>query len=279
MGVTDGDVTLRSAPLRLQARGGMFLEQRFVVVCTDDFLLLHGQQSDPVQHPVPVSRPTPTEQLIDMASVSHSQEGGAATAAGADAMDGSEIPLDDIRKIDAIMPDDMSMQELDDDMDVHGMDFLDNLPSTFHQALTPVTMGPQRGGAGSSAQQNSACGGAYDLYYSPPASFEQTMRSFLRDVPFEAVDIWVPMTDSGGRLWLQFGGGLAMRPDLYDWVYYSRAFCFYEGEGMPGRVFRSQQTEYQDDIALLDRNLFLRRVRCIFGEFSVCLAAEEHRCT
>ena len=28
------------------------------------------------------------------------------------------------------------------------------------------------------------CGGAYDLYYAPPASFEQTMRTFLRDLPF-----------------------------------------------------------------------------------------------
>lgn len=47
----------------------------------------------------------------------------------------------------------------------------------------------------------------------------------------QAVDIWVPLRDpASGRLSLQFGGGLAVRPTLSQWVFYSRNFAFYEGQ-------------------------------------------------
>lgn len=49
--------------------------------------------------------------------------------------------------------------------------------------------------------------------------------------PTQAVDIWVPLRDpASGRLSLQFGGGLAVRSTLWQWVFYSRNFAFYEGQ-------------------------------------------------
>lgn len=45
------------------------------------------------------------------------------------------------------------------------------------------------------------------------------------------MDIWVPLRDpTSGRLSLQFGGGLAVRSTLSQWVFYSRNFAFYEGQ-------------------------------------------------
>jgi hypothetical protein len=134
--------------------------------------------------------------------------------------------------------------------------------------------------------------GAYDLYYAPPASFEQTMRSFLLNMPFDAVDIWVPLYDASTRQnRLHFGGGVAMHPGLQQWVFYSQRFCFHSGQvsavglvealvtrrrltltghpidgvqqGMPGRVFVSGSPEYRDDVARLDQGIFLRQVRCL----------------
>ncbi len=128
----------------------------------------------------------------------------------------------------------------------------------------------------SSPPTGDAWGGAYDLYYTPPASFEETMRSFLLSLPaqcFQCTDVWVPFRDPGtGRLSLQFGGGMALSNHLSQWIFYSRNFAFYEGQGMPGRIFRTQVPEYVEDVARLDNTLFLRRdgaqmagVRASFG--------------
>lgn len=263
IGVTDADVTLRTVPLRLRKRDGGYLEHRLTVVCTEDFLLLHAIA--PMAQQQAVLMPSPAHRMRKSSSAQALEGGGGAPHPDDSTADMAVDDDDDgatgsgTRRIEAVLPEDMAMlvQDMDgmgeDCMEMHDLDFLDAIHAG---AVIPAS----RGGEVELMASN-ACGGAYDLYYSPPASFEQTMRDFLRDVPFEAVDIWVPMTDNSGRLWLQFGGGLAMRPDLYDWVYYSRSFCFNDGEGMPGRVFRSQQSEYQDDITVLDRNLFLRRVR------------------
>ncbi|GAB5033394.1 Hypothetical protein NocV09_01301340 [Nannochloropsis oceanica] len=111
--------------------------------------------------------------------------------------------------------------------------------------------------------ENNACGGAYDLCYSPPTTFEETMRSFLQELPaqaFQCTDVWVPSRDpNSDRISLQFGGGVALRGSLSEWIFYSRNFAFYEGQGMPGRVFRNMACEYREDVASLDSTLFLRR--------------------
>jgi hypothetical protein len=52
---------------------------------------------------------------------------------------------------------------------------------------------------------------------------------------------------------------LALRGNLSEWIFYSRNFAFYEGQGMPGRVFRNMVCEYREDVATLDASLFLRR--------------------
>jgi hypothetical protein len=83
---------------------------------------------------------------------------------------------------------------------------------------------------GEVAAFDDACGGAYDLCYAPPTSFEITMRNFLIGLPFEAVDIWVPVRNPGGGFSLQFGGGVAIRPDLHQWIFYSRNFEFMSGQ-------------------------------------------------
>lgn len=131
--------------------------------------------------------------------------------------------------------------------------------------------------------QRDACGGAYDLCYSPPSTFEETMRAFLLGLPaqcFQSADIWVPFRDPRTkRLSLQFGSGLALRGDLSQWIYYSRNFAFFEGQGMPGRVFRSQVPEYLENIASIDAKLFLRRdgaqVAGVHSSFGVPLVQDD----
>jgi len=100
-----------------------------------------------------------------------------------------------------------------------------------------------------------------DMYYSPPCSFEQTMQNFLRHLPFEAVDIWVPVFSSpSGTCRLHFGGGTASNPELSQWIYYSKNFQFEPNQGMPGRVFSTGNPEFRDDVARLTNDVFLRRV-------------------
>ncbi len=139
--------------------------------------------------------------------------------------------------------------------DADGLDWAAD--EEISQALQALARAP------SPPLENDSWGGAYDLCYSPPTTFEETMRAFLQELPaqaFQCTDVWVPSRDpNSGRITLQFGGGVALRGSLSEWTFYSRNFAFYEGQGMPGRVFRSMTCEYREDVASLDATLFLRR--------------------
>jgi len=160
--------------------------------------------------------------------------------------------------------------------DVDGLDWATD--EDISQALQALVRAPSP-----PLENDAAWGGAYDLCYSPPTTFEEAMRAFLQGLPaqcFQCTDVWVPSRDPNTeRLSLQFGGGLALRGPLSEWIFYSRNFAFYEGQGMPGRVFRSMVCEYRDDVAILDTTLFLRRdgaeIMGVHASFGVPVVQDE----
>ncbi|KAG5187669.1 hypothetical protein JKP88DRAFT_353661 [Tribonema minus] len=88
--------------------------------------------------------------------------------------------------------------------------------------------------------------------------FQDFVGSFLQQVPFEAVDVWVPLArqETGGRVVLFHAGYFTN--ELEEWGEYSTNFSFEKGEGLPGRVFGSNTSEWQEDVHLLGHNMFLR---------------------
>ncbi|CAM9766497.1 unnamed protein product, partial [Phaeothamnion confervicola] len=90
--------------------------------------------------------------------------------------------------------------------------------------------------------------------------FQDFIGNFLAQVPFEAVDVWVPLSrqgDSSGVV-LFHAGYFTNVPELEEWGDYSTNFSFNLGEGLPGRVYYSNTSEWQPDVQQTDNNMFLR---------------------
>jgi hypothetical protein len=90
--------------------------------------------------------------------------------------------------------------------------------------------------------------------------FDGFFKGFLEQVPFEAVDVWVPINQDGQttQTTLFHAGYYTSIPELHDFETYSTRFTFPVGDGLPGRVFHSHQCEWQEDVCLLGHEVFRR---------------------
>ncbi|CAN0315742.1 unnamed protein product, partial [Hapterophycus canaliculatus] len=87
-------------------------------------------------------------------------------------------------------------------------------------------------------------------------------------IPFEAVDVWVPLCnqDQEGSEVVLFHAGYftnvstirSMKSELEEWGDYSTNFSFRQGQGLPGRVYGSNKSEWQENVVNLNHSHFLR---------------------
>ncbi|CAM9371440.1 unnamed protein product [Scytosiphon promiscuus] len=104
-------------------------------------------------------------------------------------------------------------------------------------------------------------GGDEDVAMEDNHPFEDFIANFLDQVPFEAVDVWVPLCDrdqEGSEVVLFHAGYFTNVKELHEWGDYSTNFSFRQGQGIPGRVFGSNQSEFHEDVVNLDLTMFLR---------------------
>lgn len=91
---------------------------------------------------------------------------------------------------------------------------------------------------------------------------DAALKSLLRYVPFDLIEIWVPVpTQLNGdnrSIPLYFAGSTSTSTSLASWSSYSRSFVFHENVGLPGRVSVGHQAEAFNDIASLPKNTYLR---------------------
>lgn len=70
--------------------------------------------------------------------------------------------------------------------------------------------------------------------YTPPTTIDDILRSYLSNLPFEAVSLWASKnsnSDMGhGGVLLSYAGGYSVTSSLEDWLYYSKSFKFRVGE-------------------------------------------------
>jgi PAS domain S-box-containing protein len=105
------------------------------------------------------------------------------------------------------------------------------------------------------------------------ASFQEGLELTLQDITaytdWTYAEAWIP-DEEGQRL--EFGAGHTGKPGLDAFRTASRTIEFPAGEGLPGRVYASQNREWIPDVAAVSRNRFHRRelarehgVRAAFG--------------
>eukprot|EP00903_Cladosiphon_okamuranus_P019592 g18019.t1 len=119
------------------------------------------------------------------------------------------------------------------------------------------------GGGGGGGSAASTKGGDGSVANGPTNNhpFEDFIANFLDQVPFEAVDVWVPLCDrdqEGSEVVLFHAGYFTNVKELEEWGHYSTNFSFRQGQGIPGRVFGSNQSEFHENVAKLDLSMFLR---------------------
>lgn len=70
--------------------------------------------------------------------------------------------------------------------------------------------------------------------YTAPTTIDDILRSYLSNLPFEAVSLWAPKNSnsdmSQGGVLLSYAGGYSVTSGLEDWLYYSKSFEFKVGE-------------------------------------------------
>jgi hypothetical protein len=88
--------------------------------------------------------------------------------------------------------------------------------------------------------------------------FNKMLVSFLRRIPFDVIELWVPVKISTTTTVLLFGGSASSDENLRGWSSYSRNFVFSQNEGIPGRVNSKKITECRDDVASTDMAVFKR---------------------
>ncbi|CAB1096321.1 unnamed protein product [Ectocarpus sp. CCAP 1310/34] len=131
-------------------------------------------------------------------------------------------------------------------------------PSDAAAAAPSPGGGPAAAGAGERKEKTGRDGGAAMNDDHP---FEQFIANFLDQVPFEAVDVWVPLCDrdqEGSEVVLFHAGYFTNVKELDEWGDYSTNFSFRQGQGIPGRVFGSNQSEFHENVVNLDLSMFLR---------------------
>eukprot|EP01041_Mallomonas_annulata_P008760 gene8760-18119_t len=103
-------------------------------------------------------------------------------------------------------------------------------------------------------------GGGSGLVSTPSIqdSFSHILGRFLRQVPFQLADVWVPVALSPDCNVLVLGGSACLDNGLGRWGSYSRNFYFKPLVGIPGRVLSLSRPEAQADVSELTRQLFPR---------------------
>ncbi|CAN0076509.1 unnamed protein product [Ectocarpus sp. 12 AP-2014] len=131
-------------------------------------------------------------------------------------------------------------------------------PSDAAAAAPSAGGGPAAAGPGERKEETGRDGGAAMNDDHP---FEHFIANFLDQVPFEAVDVWVPLCDrdqEGSEVVLFHAGYFTNVKELDEWGDYSTNFSFRQGQGIPGRVFGSNQSEFHENVVNLDLSMFLR---------------------
>ncbi|CAM9798294.1 unnamed protein product [Discosporangium mesarthrocarpum] len=128
--------------------------------------------------------------------------------------------------------------------------------------------GSSGGDRGTSAEADGKNEGEVESAGTPEANedeshrFEDFIGEFLSQVPFEAVDVWVPLSNQdqkdGEDVVLFHAGYFTNTRELEEWGEYSTNFSFQQGQGLPGRVYGSNKSEWQEDVGLLGQKIFLR---------------------
>lgn len=97
-------------------------------------------------------------------------------------------------------------------------------------------------------------------YLQPPTPddpFSAVLSTYLRTIPFDLIEVWIPVKIESTTL-LLFGGCATTDSRLKGWSSYSRNFCFGEKVGIPGRVFVQHTAESTSDVSALSPDSFLR---------------------
>ncbi|CBN79690.1 conserved unknown protein [Ectocarpus siliculosus] len=131
-------------------------------------------------------------------------------------------------------------------------------PSDVAAGAPPAGGGPAAAGTGEGKEKTGRDGGAA---LNDDHPFEHFIANFLDQVPFEAVDVWVPLCDrdqEGSDVVLFHAGYFTNVKELDEWGDYSTNFSFRQGQGIPGRVFGSNQSEFHENVVNLDLSMFLR---------------------
>mmetsp|Transcript_33558 Transcript_33558/g.44301 ORF Transcript_33558/g.44301 Transcript_33558/m.44301 type:complete len:832 (-) Transcript_33558:202-2697(-) len=99
----------------------------------------------------------------------------------------------------------------------------------------------------------------------PNRRFQDYIEQFLETIPFEAVDIWVPVAAKPGEknaqspITLCHAGHFSLNEgNLKHWGNYSTSFSFPEGVGLPGRVYRARFPAWKN-IKDMTQESFLRK--------------------
>jgi len=95
----------------------------------------------------------------------------------------------------------------------------------------------------------------------PCENMSELVEDFLKEVPFEAMEVWVPLTRNGihENIILFHAGFFSNCQEMKEWGMYSSNFSYQRGVGMVGRVFESNRYEWFDDVTKLDESVFLRK--------------------
>eukprot|EP00903_Cladosiphon_okamuranus_P010796 g10200.t2 len=117
------------------------------------------------------------------------------------------------------------------------------------------------GGGGGSGGNDGGGGNGDDEDDEGSHRFEDFIGTFLEQIPFEAVDVWVPLCNQhqeGGEVVLFHAGYFTNVKELEEWGDYSTNFSFRQGQGLPGRVYGSNKSEWQENVSNLNHSHFLR---------------------
>ena len=91
--------------------------------------------------------------------------------------------------------------------------------------------------------------------------FERLLIDLLliETVPFDAVDIWVPIMDENGNYSLHYGTGVSTQESILEWSRGSTEYVFPDNQGVPGRVFNAHSQEFWHDVSNVPAGIFHRQ--------------------
>jgi len=99
------------------------------------------------------------------------------------------------------------------------------------------------------------------LYRQPSQSIgsvDATLKSMLKFIPFDIIELWVPVVMPDNNTMLLFAGSAAADNDLSTWASYSRSFMFDATVGLPGRVSTKHRPECVPDVCDVSNYKYLR---------------------